>query len=57
MSGAEVSRIRVGMANTWAPMLGQYVPDCNTGIDLVLLDDGTVRWEEPVRPGRSAGAS
>ena len=43
----EIMRVRVGQAMKWAPMLGQDVPDRNTGIDLILLSDGTVRWEDP----------
>ena len=43
----EVQRIRVGMRMKWAPMLGYEVQDHTTGIHLVLMDDGTVRWEKP----------
>lgn len=43
----KVTTVRVGMRMKWAPMLGYDVPDYNTGVDLILMDDGSVRWVDP----------
>lgn len=43
----EVDRVRVGQSMKWAPMLGYEVLDRKTGVDLILMSDGTVRWVQP----------
>lgn len=45
----EVDRVRVGMRMKWAPMLGYEVPDRTTGVDLLLMSDGSVRWIDAIR--------
>ena len=43
----EVKRVRVGVPMKWAPMMGYDVPDRTTGVDLILMSDGSVRWAAP----------
>lgn len=41
----EVDRVRVGIRTKWDPMLGHHVPDPTRAVVLVLMSDGSVRWD------------